>query len=166
MDESETLLSSWGCDVGMLSTSSRCARRSAWMLSLLAASAASGCVVYSNGRPVGLGALESLANTAGISPAAHGCGQGACECQPELLSSAEPVMPECGSGGNCSRQPCGALTCNHSRCGTAQAALIVPRQAFASAANFCIRPIAYAPAEVPPPGRFHPVPTQPVFSPR
>jgi len=37
---------------------------------------------------------------------------------------------------------------------------------FASAANFCIQPIAYAPAQIPPPGRFHPVPTQPVFTPR
>jgi hypothetical protein len=42
----------------------------------------------------------------------------------------------------------------------------MPRDVFARTANFCIEPVAYAPADLPPPGRFHPLPTQPVFSPR
>jgi hypothetical protein len=42
----------------------------------------------------------------------------------------------------------------------------MPRDVVAHAAHYCIHPIAYAPADLPPPGRFHPVPTQPVFSPR
>jgi hypothetical protein len=46
------------------------------------------------------------------------------------------------------------------------AIMTLPRDTFAAAANFCIRPIAFAPAEVPPPGRFHPVPTRPAFAPR
>jgi hypothetical protein len=134
------------------------------MLSLLAAGAG-GCVTYSDGRPVGLGAFESLTGPGGFSPSRHR-GHGACECQHELPSHAEPAPLEFHSGSDCSLQPCGGPTCNHPRCANAQAALDVPRQAFAATANFCIRPIAYAPAEVPPPGRFHPVPTQPVFSPR
>jgi hypothetical protein len=44
--------------------------------------------------------------------------------------------------------------------------LAMPREKFASVANFCIAPIAYAPPQVLPPGRFHHVPTQPVFAPR
>jgi hypothetical protein len=38
-------------------------------------------------------------------------------------------------------------------------------QLFGNVANFCIAPIAMGPPEIAPPGRFHPVPTNPVFAP-
>ena len=38
-------------------------------------------------------------------------------------------------------------------------------QVFGNIANFCVPAAAMGPAEIPPPGRFHPVPTQPVFAP-
>jgi hypothetical protein len=63
-------------------------------------------------------------------------------------------------------QPCDSPTCERPYCARLRAVGALPRDAFAATANFCLRPIAYAPAEIPPPGRFHPVPTQPVFTPR
>jgi hypothetical protein len=107
-----------------------------------------------------------------------------------LLATASGLLSGCGllrgglggSLGQCDCGSCGAsvddvsataagaacddANCGHARCGRLRNMLALPRDQFASAANFCIAPIAYAPAEVPPPGRFHPVPTRPVFSPR
>lgn len=42
----------------------------------------------------------------------------------------------------------------------------LPRHCFAETANFYLPAAACGPPEIPPPGRFHPVPTQPVFTPR
>ena len=36
---------------------------------------------------------------------------------------------------------------------------------FGQVANFCVPAAAMGPPEVTPPGRFHPVPTDPVFAP-
>jgi len=38
-------------------------------------------------------------------------------------------------------------------------------QMFGHVANFCVPAAAIGPPEIPPPGRFHPVPTNPVFAP-
>jgi hypothetical protein len=42
----------------------------------------------------------------------------------------------------------------------------LPRDTFSKAANGCTSNACPGPPNVPPPGRFHPVPTRPVFSPR
>jgi hypothetical protein len=42
----------------------------------------------------------------------------------------------------------------------------LPRDTFACAANCCTPHACPGPPDIPPPGRFHPVPTRPVFSPR
>jgi hypothetical protein len=46
---------------------------------------------------------------------------------------------------------------------SAMAVSAIPMTVVGNVANFCLPVVAMAPPEVPPPGRFHPVPTRPVF---
>jgi hypothetical protein len=121
-------------------------RSLAWLGLILATACAAGCVSYNNGQHVGAGAAMALSRIVGVDPPLAGGGP--------YAGTVDSPAP-CG-GDHCGCTDC-VGQCNHCQ------ALVGP---FASAANFCIRPIAYAPADLPPPGRFHPVPTQPVFSPR
>lgn len=51
-------------------------------------------------------------------------------------------------------------------CGSALSCVGTAGSAVGHVANFCVPPAGYMPLEGPPPGRFHPVPTRPVFCPR
>jgi hypothetical protein len=117
---------------------------------MLAAACASGCLAYPDGRPIGVDTAAALASVVGTGPACHSC-----------------HAPDCpNTGHECDSPQCDGSSCQCMQRSPLRAVWAVPRDAFAATANFCIRPIAYAPASVPPPGRFHPVPTQPVFMPR
>lgn len=138
-----------------------------------------GCIRNPAHTPLGTGLANACANIVGVRPSMHGylgasCGD-ACRDQPCAACCggdeiAEPqhylteLNPDAGIVSD--HEPCGDPACNRPQCLNLRAALAMPRDTFAATANLCIRPIAYAPAEIPPPGRFHPVPTQPVFAPR
>jgi hypothetical protein len=80
---------------------------------------------------------------------------------------------ECESTCECGAPACGE-SCDgeihsdqlmpfHGVWSSAIAVSAVPMGVVGNVANFCLPVIATAPPAVPPPGRFHPVPTKPVF---
>jgi hypothetical protein len=80
---------------------------------------------------------------------------------------------ECGESCGCESSACGDMCEGESSTGevlpfysvlsSATAISAVPLAFVGNVANFCLPVTALAPPQVPPPGRFHPVPTKPVF---
>lgn len=157
-------------------------RRRLASAALLAAliAASPGCVAYHNGRSIGTGWADSLASVVGVPSSGCGCDNTSCSHVVEpvpswghgfvALDESDPLHGHvpvhhayAGESGDGSYA---AASSHHPPRSRLRALAALPRDAFAAAANFCIRPIAFAPADVPPPGRFHPVPTRPAFAPR
>jgi hypothetical protein len=151
-----------------------------WCLMLvLTATTVPGCILTPDGRPLGAGAAESLAHLAGFSPAGCSCGNMHCgepacsfggEAETWIGGAADCGPADCGPSGGSACETCGEescrLECPSATCAALQAAGRWPCQAIAGTANFCIPAAAIGPPYIPPPGRFHPVPTRPVFAPR
>jgi hypothetical protein len=114
-----------------------------WVPLLLALAAVCGCVAL----PKGLGGASAGPN----------CGD-ACEgCPPE----------QCETCSNCGSSSCNG--CNGivgTLFGYGYTVCYVPSLCVGSVANFCGPPSCVGPPDIPPPGRFHPVPTRPAFAPR
>ncbi|MCI0493071.1 MAG: hypothetical protein L0Z07_09055 [Planctomycetes bacterium] len=77
------------------------------------------------------------------------------------------------SPANCQTAPCDNITdpaCLNAvpsySLALLHCAASLPVSAFAGIAHGCIPAATMGPPEIPPPGRFHPVPTRPVFTPR
>jgi hypothetical protein len=158
-------------------------QRLLWLLAILPLPMSAGCIVYPDGRPVGEGAANELGRVLGVGPSAspqcgcHSCGD-ASDIDPVVADESWVAADEithgdalpCRDGdpsclGSCAAS--GDLSQGHSpKCASLQSVGRLPRDAFASTANFCIAPAGAAPPDLPPPGRFHPVPTRPVFAPR
>ena len=92
------------------------------------------------------------------------CGDVCDECCDGGFNNA---MPDCGNAGsNGWGQTCGHPSVITDSAWTSAFAVGAPAfQLFGNIANFCVAPLAMGPPEIPPPGRFHPVPTTPVFAP-
>ncbi|HEY7688816.1 MAG TPA: hypothetical protein VH835_08995 [Dongiaceae bacterium] len=165
-------------------------RRTLALLAILAASG--GCISYPDGRPIGVGSPDALLHAFGFAPSPSGCRcRHAEHAGPRHMPRFDeavvaavdeiplPDAPEGGEvvdgpwldAGSDSYESCDDLpqaaphACPHDGLSLRSIGR-VPCQCFAETANFCVPAASCGPPEYPPPGRFHPVPTQPVFAPR
>ena len=113
----------------------------------------SGCITGPDGRPLGAGSFDAVVDGLDDRYASEGG-------QFEPLALDDYAAGACGS------------TCDDGECPSAcddRQGLSRRRRFYEPEAgifNFCVPPATIGPPAPPPPGRFHPVPTRPVFSPR
>jgi hypothetical protein len=154
----------------------RLLRQSLAVFAIAALTASVGCVA-----PPSCGYGHTLAHVLGFDcDGSCGCGDGCqcgnnCSCGDFVSDGCDGCQSggcavndsggECCESGDCEPNQCGDHG-NFPACNSVKRVADLPCETLHCATSCCTPNACPGPPDVPPPGRFHPVPTRPAFSPR